>query len=77
MVRVPEKESWSSISTEGRPGRSERRRMQKEVPPTVNIGLRTKKRVDDVDSITECIEGGAKKTIPVLAPRKKFAFASP
>ncbi|KAK6764572.1 hypothetical protein RB195_024771 [Necator americanus] len=43
---------------------------------SINIELRTKKRVDEADSSTKCIQDAAKKTLPVFAPRKKFAFAS-
>ncbi|KAK6732001.1 hypothetical protein RB195_008070 [Necator americanus] len=42
----------------------------------INIGLCTKKRADDADSFTKCTQDAAKKTLPVLAARKKFAHAS-
>ncbi|KAK6760716.1 hypothetical protein RB195_021972 [Necator americanus] len=43
---------------------------------SVDIGLRTKRRVDRADSFTECIQDADKKTLPILAPRKKITFAS-
>ncbi|KAK6762403.1 hypothetical protein RB195_023209 [Necator americanus] len=36
------------------------------------LDYQTRKRVDDADSLTECIQDAAKKTFPVLAPRKKY-----
>ncbi|KAK6749627.1 hypothetical protein RB195_001934 [Necator americanus] len=39
-------------------------------------GVRTKKKLSDADSFTKCIQNAARETLPVLLPRKKFAFAS-
>ncbi|KAK6763053.1 hypothetical protein RB195_023669 [Necator americanus] len=77
MVRF-QKRYRSSTLTEARLGRSEKRVMQKEVPPRVSISIElwTKERADDADSFFKRIQEAEKKTPPVLTPRKKFAFAS-
>ncbi|KAK6755728.1 hypothetical protein RB195_014240 [Necator americanus] len=66
---VPEKVSVTSTPTEAGLGRSENREMQEEVPPTSvglsDIGLRTRKRVVDADSFTECMQNATKKKLPV------------
>ncbi|KAK6731063.1 hypothetical protein RB195_007496 [Necator americanus] len=43
---------------------------------SINIGLQTRKRMDDGDSFTKCIQDAAKETLQALAPRKKSALAS-
>ncbi|KAK6760991.1 hypothetical protein RB195_022169 [Necator americanus] len=42
---------------------------------SINIGLRTTKRVDDGDSYTKCIKDASKKTFTVSAPGIEFASA--
>ncbi|KAK6759250.1 hypothetical protein RB195_021081 [Necator americanus] len=42
----------------------------------IHVGVRTRKKLSDADSFTKCIQDAAKETLPVLLPRKKFAFAS-
>ncbi|KAK6759312.1 hypothetical protein RB195_021107 [Necator americanus] len=44
---------------------------------SIHVGVRTKKKLSDADSFTNCIQDAARETLPVLLPRKKFAFASP
>ncbi|KAK6764167.1 hypothetical protein RB195_024476 [Necator americanus] len=43
---------------------------------SIHVVVRTRKKLSDADSFTECIQDAAKETLPVLLPRKKFAFAS-
>ncbi|KAK6763934.1 hypothetical protein RB195_024319 [Necator americanus] len=43
---------------------------------SIHIGVRTRKRLSDADSFTKCIQDAAKEALPVLLPRKKFAFVS-
>ncbi|KAK6728673.1 hypothetical protein RB195_005987 [Necator americanus] len=51
--------------------------MQKKIPPTcVHVEVRTRKKLSDADSFTKYIQDAARETLPVLLPRKKFAFAS-
>ncbi|KAK6765038.1 hypothetical protein RB195_025104 [Necator americanus] len=38
-------------------------------------GVRTRK-LNDADSFTKCIQDAARETLPILFPRKNFAFAS-
>ncbi|KAK6736321.1 hypothetical protein RB195_019164 [Necator americanus] len=43
---------------------------------SIHVGVRTRKKLNDADSFTKCIQDAARETLPVLLPRKKFAFAS-
>ncbi|KAK6763112.1 hypothetical protein RB195_023717 [Necator americanus] len=43
---------------------------------SIHAGVRTRKKLSDADSFTKCIQNAARETLPVLLPRKKFAFAS-
>ncbi|KAK6731058.1 hypothetical protein RB195_007492 [Necator americanus] len=43
---------------------------------SIHVGVRTRKKLSDDDSFTKCIQDAARETLPVLLPRKKFAFAS-
>ncbi|KAK6728277.1 hypothetical protein RB195_005738 [Necator americanus] len=43
---------------------------------SIHVGVRTSKKLGDADSYTKCIQDAARETLPVLLPRKKFAFAS-
>ncbi|KAK6734686.1 hypothetical protein RB195_018087 [Necator americanus] len=43
---------------------------------SIHVGVRTRKKLSDADSFTKCIQVAAMETLPVLLPRKKFAFAS-
>ncbi|KAK6763411.1 hypothetical protein RB195_023927 [Necator americanus] len=43
---------------------------------SVHVGVRNRKKLSDADSFIKCIQDAARKTLPVLLPRKKFAFAS-
>ncbi|KAK6729566.1 hypothetical protein RB195_006547 [Necator americanus] len=43
---------------------------------SIHVGVRTRKKLSDVNSFTKCIQDAAKETLSVLLPRKKFAFAS-
>ncbi|KAK6757623.1 hypothetical protein RB195_015440 [Necator americanus] len=43
---------------------------------SIHAGVRTRKKLSDADSSAECIQDAARETLPVLLPRKKFAFAS-
>ncbi|KAK6742342.1 hypothetical protein RB195_009920 [Necator americanus] len=43
---------------------------------SIHVGVRTRKKFSDADSFTKCIQDAARETLPVLLPRKKFAFAS-
>ncbi|KAK6728222.1 hypothetical protein RB195_005707 [Necator americanus] len=43
---------------------------------SIHTGVRTRKKLSDADSFTKCIQDAARETLPVLLPRKKFAFAS-
>ena len=43
---------------------------------SIHVGVRTRKKLSDADSFTKCIQDAARETLPVLLPRKKFAFAS-
>ncbi|KAK6763034.1 hypothetical protein RB195_023655 [Necator americanus] len=43
---------------------------------SIHDGVRTRKKLSDADSFTKCIQDAASETLPVLLPRKKFAFAS-
>ncbi|KAK6757534.1 hypothetical protein RB195_015383 [Necator americanus] len=43
---------------------------------SIHVGVRTRKKLSDADSFTKCIQHAAGVTLPVLLPRKKFAFAS-
>ncbi|KAK6763784.1 hypothetical protein RB195_024205 [Necator americanus] len=74
---VPEKVSGRSTSAEARLGKSEKRGMQKKVPPVpINVGLRTRKRVNDAYSFTKWIQDVAKKKRSRFQHRgKNFAFA--
>ncbi|KAK6754741.1 hypothetical protein RB195_013620 [Necator americanus] len=42
---------------------------------SIHVGVRAKKKLRDADSFTKCIQDAARETLPVLLPRKKFAFA--
>ncbi|KAK6735871.1 hypothetical protein RB195_018869 [Necator americanus] len=43
---------------------------------SIHVGVRTRKKLSDADSFTRCIQDAARETLPVLLPRKKFAFPS-
>ncbi|KAK6763285.1 hypothetical protein RB195_023842 [Necator americanus] len=43
---------------------------------SIHVGVRTRKKLSDADSFTKRIQDAARETLPVLLPRKKFAFAS-
>ncbi|KAK6730068.1 hypothetical protein RB195_006868 [Necator americanus] len=43
---------------------------------SINIGLQTKKRVDDADSFTKCIQDAAKKTLLVSTPKKNASASA-
>ncbi|KAK6741757.1 hypothetical protein RB195_009555 [Necator americanus] len=43
---------------------------------SIHVGVRTRKKLSDTDSFTKCFQDAARETLPVLLPRKKFAFAS-
>ncbi|KAK6764228.1 hypothetical protein RB195_024515 [Necator americanus] len=43
---------------------------------SIHVEIRTRKKLSDADSFTKCIQDAARETLPVLLPRKKFAFAS-
>ncbi|KAK6761689.1 hypothetical protein RB195_022681 [Necator americanus] len=43
---------------------------------SIDVGVRTKKKLNDTDCFTKCIQDAARETLPVLLPRKKFAFVS-
>ncbi|KAK6748757.1 hypothetical protein RB195_001405 [Necator americanus] len=43
---------------------------------SIHVGVRTRKKLSDADSFTKCIQDATRETLPVLLPRKKFAFAS-
>ncbi|KAK6761806.1 hypothetical protein RB195_022769 [Necator americanus] len=43
---------------------------------SIHVGVRTRKKLSDADSFTKNIQDAARETLPVLLPRKKFAFAS-
>ncbi|KAK6763341.1 hypothetical protein RB195_023877 [Necator americanus] len=43
---------------------------------SIHVGVQTRKKLSDADSFTKCIQDAARETLPVLLPRKKFAFAS-
>ncbi|KAK6752199.1 hypothetical protein RB195_003552 [Necator americanus] len=43
---------------------------------SIHVGVRTRKKLSDADSFTKCIQDAAGEKLPVLLPRKKFAFAS-
>ncbi|KAK6734694.1 hypothetical protein RB195_018094 [Necator americanus] len=43
---------------------------------SIHVGVRTRKKLSDAASFTKCIQDAARETLPVLLPRKKFAFAS-
>ncbi|KAK6739650.1 hypothetical protein RB195_008256 [Necator americanus] len=43
---------------------------------SIHVGVGTRKKLNDADSFTKCIQDAVKETLPVLLPRKKFAFAS-
>ncbi|KAK6765386.1 hypothetical protein RB195_025346 [Necator americanus] len=43
---------------------------------SIHVGVRTRKKLSDAGSFTKCIQDAARETLPVLLPRKKFAFAS-
>ncbi|KAK6734898.1 hypothetical protein RB195_018223 [Necator americanus] len=43
---------------------------------SIHVRVRTRKKLSDADSFTKCIQEAARETLPVLLPRKKFAFAS-
>ncbi|KAK6761855.1 hypothetical protein RB195_022806 [Necator americanus] len=43
---------------------------------SIHDGVRTRKKLSDANSFTKCIQNAARKTLPVLLPRKKFPFAS-
>ncbi|KAK6732069.1 hypothetical protein RB195_016441 [Necator americanus] len=43
---------------------------------SVHVGVRTRKKLSDADSLKKCIQDAARETLLVLLPRKKFAFAS-
>ncbi|KAK6729233.1 hypothetical protein RB195_006338 [Necator americanus] len=51
-----------------------RRKVRQRV--SIHVGVRTRKKLSDADSFTKCIPDAARETLPVLLPRKKFAFAS-
>ncbi|KAK6763441.1 hypothetical protein RB195_023947 [Necator americanus] len=42
---------------------------------SIHVGVWTRKKLSDADSSTKCIQDAARETLPVLLPRKKFAFA--
>ncbi|KAK6764509.1 hypothetical protein RB195_024724 [Necator americanus] len=51
--------------------------MQNKIPPiSIHVRVRTRKKLSDADSFTKCIQDAARETLPILLPRKKFAFAS-
>ncbi|KAK6743110.1 hypothetical protein RB195_010404 [Necator americanus] len=43
---------------------------------SIHVGVRARKKLSDADSFAQCIQDAARETLPVLLPRKKFAFAS-
>ncbi|KAK6752544.1 hypothetical protein RB195_003768 [Necator americanus] len=43
---------------------------------SIHVVVRTRKKLSDGDSFTKCIQDAARETLPVLLPRRKFAFAS-
>ncbi|KAK6757198.1 hypothetical protein RB195_015179 [Necator americanus] len=43
---------------------------------SIHVGVRTRKKLSDADSFTNCIHDAARETLPLLLPQKKFAFAS-
>ncbi|KAK6741452.1 hypothetical protein RB195_009361 [Necator americanus] len=43
---------------------------------SIHVGGRARKKPSDADSFTKCIQDAARETLPVLLPRKRFAFAS-
>ncbi|KAK6761169.1 hypothetical protein RB195_022291 [Necator americanus] len=43
---------------------------------SIHVGVRARKKFSDADSFTKWIQDAARETLPVLLPRKKFAFAS-
>ncbi|KAK6735976.1 hypothetical protein RB195_018940 [Necator americanus] len=43
---------------------------------SIHVGVRTRKKLCDADSFTNCIQDAARETLPVPLPWKKFAFAS-
>ncbi|KAK6742012.1 hypothetical protein RB195_009715 [Necator americanus] len=43
---------------------------------SIHVGVRTRKKLSDADSFTKCIQDAAREMLPVLLPRKKFAFSS-
>ncbi|KAK6734487.1 hypothetical protein RB195_017962 [Necator americanus] len=51
-----------------------RTKFRQRVP--IHVGVRTTKKFSDADSFTMCIQDTARETLPLLLPRKKFAFAS-
>ncbi|KAK6762482.1 hypothetical protein RB195_023271 [Necator americanus] len=42
---------------------------------SIHVGVRTRKKFSDADSFIKSIQDAARETLPVLLPRKKFAFA--
>ncbi|KAK6761254.1 hypothetical protein RB195_022353 [Necator americanus] len=42
---------------------------------SIHVGVRIRKKLGNVDSFTKCIQDAAREMLPVLLPRKKFAFA--
>ncbi|KAK6727626.1 hypothetical protein RB195_005364 [Necator americanus] len=43
---------------------------------SIHVGVRTRKKLSDADSFTKCFQDAARETLPILLPRKKFAFVS-
>ncbi|KAK6742019.1 hypothetical protein RB195_009720 [Necator americanus] len=42
---------------------------------SIHVRVRTRKKLSDADSFTNYIQDAARETLPVLLPRKKFAFS--
>ncbi|KAK6749533.1 hypothetical protein RB195_001881 [Necator americanus] len=80
MVRLRERERSRGVqhhpklSSAGLEEDECRRKFSQRV--SINILLPTKKRADNANSFTKCIQDAAKKKLAVSTPRKKFAFAS-
>ncbi|KAK6729062.1 hypothetical protein RB195_006236 [Necator americanus] len=54
----------------------EKRRTKFRQRVSIHVGVRTRGKLSSANSVTKCIQDAAKETLPVLLPRKKFAFAS-
>ncbi|KAK6764639.1 hypothetical protein RB195_024818 [Necator americanus] len=70
----PRSSSSTEIDTAGLRDEDCRKKFRPRV--SIHVGVRTRKKLSDADSFTKCIQDAARETLPVLLPRKKFAFAS-